>query len=540
MVSIVIPVFNAVSYTENCIEQIYKVYTNVPFEVIVVDNCSSDETEQLLEKEQKRHHNFRSFRMPNNAGFGGAVNHGCRQAEGNIIVILNNDTLVTSGWLERLTAPFHKDESIGIVSPSTNYVGEGPQIDPDAVNISADAIEAYAEKIKDRDYIHESNRLVFFCVAIKRELFDIVGDLDIGYEKGNYEDDDYCMRTIIAGFRLAIARSAFVYHFGTMTFKKNKISHNEYMEKNRKRFFQKAQNIAVTLRPPTLRMSEITASVIVRTLNRPELLQKALKSLSNQTFKDFEVVLVNDGGETISDLLGAFENYYPINYVHNDRSQGRTAALNIGIKHSRGKWIAFLDDDDIVYPWHLDALTASAKTQQMDKSVFYSNYNRSLFLSKRSSYPQITQGVEPWEYDPQKLLIHNYIPIHSWLIARKCFDETGYFNEKQEMLEDYEFLIRLSKKFSFYHVKRFTCEYRFYMDGINSMTTQRSKTLEALQFIYNQHPVTDPRSVQARKLELASLANQIETIKKLQSSLEEGPSNDAYVNRKIIHLITGI
>jgi len=539
MVSIVIPVFNAASFTKNCIEQIYKVHTEVPFEVIVVDNGSKDRTKLLLNEEQKRRQNFRLFRMPSNLGFGGAVNYGCRQASGNHIIILNNDTLVTSGWLDKLLEPFHKDKSIGIVSPITNYVGEGPQIDPDAVNISSDEIESYAEKIKDRDYIHESNRLVFFCVAIKKEVLDIVGDLDIGYEKGNYEDDDFCMRTIVAGFRLAIARGAFVYHFGTITFKKNRISHNEYMERNRKRFYQKAQNIAITLRPPTLHKSDMLVSVIVRTLNRPELLQKALTSLSNQTLKVFEVVVVNDGGDNISSSLSKFENHYPVDYVHNNKSYGRTAALNIGVKRSRGKWISFLDDDDIIYPWHLDTLVSTARLQR-DTNVLYSDYNKSLFLSGQSNYPQITLGVEPWEYDPHKLLVRNYMPIHTWMIARECFNEIGYFNENQEMLEDYEFLLRLSKVFSFYHVKRFTCEYRFYMDGINSLTTHRWKTLDALRFIYNQNPVADPGLAQARKYELQSLENQIETIKKLQSSTKENPTNEVNVNREIIHLITGM
>jgi len=347
------------------------------------------------------------------------------------------------------------------------------------------------------------------------------------------------MRTIVAGFRLAIARGAFVYHFGTITFKKNRISHNEYMERNRKRFYQKAQNIAITLRPPTLHKSDMLVSVIVRTLNRPELLQKALTSLSNQTFKVFEVVVVNDGGDNISSSLSKFENHYPVDYVHNNKSYGRTAALNIGVKRSRGKWISFLDDDDIIYPWHLDTLVSTARLQR-DTNVLYSDYNKSLFLSGQSNYPQITLGVEPWEYDPHKLLVRNYMPIHTWMIARECFNEIGYFNENQEMLEDYEFLLRLSKVFSFYHVKRFTCEYRFYMDGINSLTTHRWKTLDALRFIYNQNPVADPGLAQARKYELQSLENQIETIKKLQSSTKENPTNEVNVNREIIHLITGM
>ena len=182
-VSIVIPVFNNEDLTKACIEQIYQVKTEAAFEVIVIDNASSDGTQTLLQAESNRRASFRFYSMPSNLGFAGAVNAGCRQAQGNYIVILNNDTLVTPGWLDKLIEPFQQDERIGIVSPVTNYVGEGPQIDPDAVDIDPHKIETYAEKIKDRSYVYEANRLVFFCVAIKREVFEIVGDLDIGYEK---------------------------------------------------------------------------------------------------------------------------------------------------------------------------------------------------------------------------------------------------------------------------------------------------------------------------------------------------------------------
>jgi len=538
-VSIVIPVFNNEDLTKKCIEQIYQVKTEAAFEVIVIDNASSDGTQKVLQAESGRRPNFRFYSMPSNLGFAGAVNYGCRQARGNYVVILNNDTLVTPGWLDKLIEPFQQDEQVGIVSPVTNYVGEGPQIDPDAVDIDPHKIEAYAETIQDRGYIYEPNRLVFFCVAMRREVLDIVGDLDVGYEKGNFEDDDYCLRTLIAGFRLAIARSAFVYHYGTMTFKKNKISHTDFMERNRGRFFRKVQNISVTLRPPRQTTRVLLASIIVRTLNRPELLRTALSSLSNQTSSHFEVVVVNDGGQDVSSLLADFEKYFPITYVHHPTSKGRTPALNAGLDRSRGQWIAFLDDDDILYPWHLDALFQSAQ-ERPEKSFFYSDCNLSVLRSRQDRYPEKTMGMQPWDYDPKKLLVRNYLPMHTWLIARHCFEKVGQFLETQMMLEDYEFLVRLSKAFDFHHVRRCTCEYRFYMDGVNSMATQRSKTLAALKFIYGQNPVQDQQIITERRAELANLENQIKKIEQLEIVLNEKPKEATSVYRQIVNLVTGI
>jgi GT2 family glycosyltransferase len=538
-ISIVIPVFNAVQMTKNCIKKIYGISTKFSFEVIVVDNHSTDETEQFLQAEQKRLAHFRSYRMVENLGFAGAVNYGIRQARGNYVVILNNDTLVTPGWLDGLIEAFNKDEMIGIVSPVTNYVGEGPQIDPEAARIEPIDIDAYAAKIKNRDFAYESNRLVFFCVAIKREVLDVVGDLDIRYEKGNYEDDDYCMRTISSGFRLAISQSSFVYHFGSITFKDNKISHTENMERNRKRFYQRVQNISTTLRPARKRDSKTNVSVIVRTQNRPDLLKRALASLSNQTFDGFNVVVVNDGGEDISNIIGQFEKYFPVSYIHKTVQQGRSAALNTGIENSHGAWVAFLDDDDIVYPWHLDALMNGAKSNS-DVYFFYGNYNVSLFTTKQDTFSLVTAGVEPWNYDPLKLLVRNYLPIHTWLIARECFEKKGCFLNDQSMLEDYEFILRISRSFGFYHINRVTCEYRYYLDGVNSMVTQRPKTLESLKFIYAQNLVENPNILAERNLELVKLEEQIKKIQALQHELDINPDQKPFIYRQIINLVAGI
>lgn len=506
----------------------------------MVDNHSTDGTRKLLQKEEKERDNLRYYRMPGNLGFGEAVNHGFRHALGDFVVILNNDTLVTPGWLEKLIEPFQRDELIGIVSPVTNYVGEGPQIDPDAVEIPVEDIDSYAEKIRNRDHDYEPNRLVFFCVAIRREVIDIVGSLDVGYEKGNYEDDDYCMRTLIAGFKLAIARGSFVYHLGSMTFKKNKISHDEFMERNRKRFYRKAQSISLTLRPPREKTRKPPlVSVVVRTLNRPELLRNALVSLSNQTFGDFEAVVINDGGEDVTNLVHMFERYFPIRYVHNATSRGRTASLNIGVDECRGDWVTFLDDDDIVYPWHLEALYSGAR-EKPGEYFHYSDYNKSLMRSKSEGVPLLTVGTEPWDFDPKKLLVQNFIPIHAWLVSRTCFRKFGGFDESFAMLEDFEFLMRLSKSVKFHHVKRFTCEYRFYLDGVNSTAIQRAKTVKALESIYKKHPTVDPRIASERKFLLAQFEHQVRKIEQLQTRLASDPDSEMMVYREIINLMTGI
>ncbi len=537
--SIIIPVYNASDYTKACIEKLYSSPNLANFEVIVVDNDSKDETKGLLAEEQKRRPNFSYYRMAENYGFAGGVNHGLSQAKGKYLIILNNDTLVTPGWIDRLIEAFRSDELIGLVSPVTNYVGEGPQVDPSAMNISPTEIDAYAQSIVDKGIIYESHRLVFFCVALKREVVDNLGLMDTGYIKGNFEDDDYCLRAILAGYRLAIAQNSFVYHFGSMTFKKNRIIHDDYMDKNRKRFYPKVQRLSLTIKPAKQLTNHVKISTVVRTKNRPSLLRKALISLSNQTYRDFEVVLINDGGEDVSDLVDSFSKYFPIKYISNEKSQGRTPALNTGVSESSGDWITFLDDDDIVYPWHLDMLFNATKLD--DKHRFqYCNYNRSIFRTVNDEYSFLIESIAPWDFNQNELLVRNRMPIHTWLVHASAFNEVGWFDESMSMLEDFEFLIRLNKVTDFHHVDRVSCEYRYYLDGLNSMINQRSKTFEALESIYAKHPVKDLVVEENRMLELSALHRQINIIEKIEQEMTQESGSKELLQKQLLSQILGI
>jgi GT2 family glycosyltransferase len=541
-ISIIMPVYNAVDMTKACIESIYRETRNTAFEVLVIDNASKDGTTKWLNTERQKHSNIKVFRMPKNIGFGPAVNFGLRKSKGKFIVILNNDTMVAPGWLENLLLVMDADETIGIVSPVTNYVGEGPQIDELALSLEPDpvAIAQYARSISTRDdIIYESNRLVFFCVLVRRELVDLIGYLDEIYERGNFEDDDYCLRARMVGYRLAISRSAFVYHHGTATFKSNRISHNQWMELNRGRFYRKAGRIATSMYPnkPFYLKRKTMISVIVRTKDRPRLLKKTLTSLANQTFRDFEVILVNDGEEDVS-VLSEFKMHFPITYVHHVMPKGRTAAINSGLECIKGKWIAYLDDDDILYPWHFEALLQAADVS--DAGVVYSDYNRVLFANSENLFPLRLIGVPSWEYDRDEILVQNFIPIHSYFHLSKYIDEIGIWNESLDRLEDYEFLLRLRTASEFYHLKKVTCEYRFYLDGVDSISSGKQEYLEALQLIYKEFPVVDEKIKHERQMVINAVRLQAKRIDEFVKEAGHSQAEKMAVKRKIIRLVTGM
>lgn len=542
VVSIVIPVFNALSLTQGCIRSLSQGIKDIQYEILVVDNASTDDTPIWLDSECKNNPLLKVLTMEKNIGFGPAVNYGIRQSNGKFIVILNNDTIVTPGWLEHLLCALEKDPQLGIVSPVTNYVGEGPQIDKNAQNLppDVDVINKYAESIADRpDLLSEPNRLVFFCVMLRRELIDIIGYLDEGYEKGNFEDDDYCLRARMIGYRLAIVRNAFVYHHGSATFKSNRISHSQYMEKNRIRFYKKAGRIATASRQFLAfhNVENRQISVILRTKDRSLLLRRALASLANQTFRDFEVVIINDGGEDVSNVVREFQPQFHIKYIYNEVSQGRTAAINIGQKESKGGWLSILDDDDILYPWHLESLFLASRDGS--KKFVYSDYNRALFLDEKRNTPDILVGSSTWEYSREDLLVKNNIPIHTWLYAHDCAEQVGQWDESLDRMEDYDFLLRLSAYYPLHHVRKVTCEYRYYVNSSNSIYIDRHKTQEAYEKIFQRYPV-DSYVLRIRRQEVLDMIHtQAMKISKIEEKIGTDFSREQ-ATRDIIRLVAGL
>lgn len=544
-VSIIIPVYNALAYTKACLETLFCQRHGVDFEVIVINNASTDGTKLWLDEFKKAWPKLRVIHNKSNRGFAPAVNQGLLLALGRYLVILNNDTLPASGWLEALVKAAENEPAYGILSPLTNYVGEGPQQAEEAKHLSVSEVENFALRIKENDLIvQEPRRLVFFCVLIKREVVDLIGLLDEGYIRGNFEDDDYCFRAVVAGFKLGIVQNAFVYHHGSATFKTNEMTYSAYFEENRERFFLKVGRFAARGRlepkPEVLKHDwrEPRISVIVRTVNRPDTLRVALNSLVHQTFKGFEVVLVNDGGPDIDALLSEYLGCLHINYLRHEKPKGRTPALNAGLQAARGQWITYLDDDDLYYPWHF-AVMHQAAEQMPDQKFFFGLHNRVLIDADIGLNPIEFKPGPSIPYNRDQLLLGNFIPINTWFHARDLSDRG--FDESFDTLEDYEFLLHLSKTIHFNAVNVPVCEYRFYLSQSNSIARLRSDTYMALQRLYERYKVKAPESIRERKGILLAQLNLIDAIERLTKGLDaKATAEKKHIFRKILDLVGAI
>ena len=137
-------------------------------------------------------------------------------------------------------------------------------------------------------------------------------------------------------------------------------------------------------------------SVILPTYNRPQFLARALYCIMAQKYDDFEVVVVNDAGEDVSELVGAFPK---TSYLAHETNRGLSAARNTGIKVARGKYITYMDDDDILFPEHLSTLVGGLEGTPDAHAAFtdcYRWYDEHYLVGARKKPTGKPQTVRRW------------------------------------------------------------------------------------------------------------------------------------------------
>jgi len=198
-VSLVIPVYNQLLHTMQCLESILRLPDKAG-ELIVVDNASTDGTPEYL----KGLDNVTVIRNATNEGCAKSWNQGVQACKGDVIGILSNDVVVTSGWLPALLR-FMEETGHGIVSPAMR---EGP-LDYE--------LDKYAAAFTAACRMATRPGVLRYCMLIKREVFDQIGLFDEGFIYGGYEEVDFLWRAQKAEITAAVTGSAFIHHFGIMT-----------------------------------------------------------------------------------------------------------------------------------------------------------------------------------------------------------------------------------------------------------------------------------------------------------------------------------
>ena len=220
VISVIVITYNNLEFTHDCLDSIEKYSDYDNMEVVVVDNGSSDGSAGFLKEWCEAEPNRKLILNDTNRGFAAANNQGLAAANGEYLVMLNNDTYVTPGWIRTLYHHLKYDNSIGIIGPVTNNIGNEAKIDIYYKDMD-DML-----KLSNR-YTHEHlgqifqlSTAAFFCVMLPRKVYELVGQLDEAFGLGFFEDDDYCRRIEQAGLKIICAQDVFIHHQLSASFMK--------------------------------------------------------------------------------------------------------------------------------------------------------------------------------------------------------------------------------------------------------------------------------------------------------------------------------
>ena len=364
LVSIIIPLFNQAYCTRKCLSAIEKNTPKHLYELILVDNASTDSTPDLLRKLKG---NLRIITNSENMGFSKANNQGAKIATGKYLLFLNNDTEPHVGWLEEMLTVADSNAKIGIVGskllfPDGTIQHAGVCIPPIHLHRGLPGDFIPADKSRDFQIVTGA------CMLIRKDLFFKIQGFDEQFVNG-CEDVDLCLKANKAGARVFYtSRSVLTHHEGKSEGREDKMDYNrEYLNKKWKDE-QLVPDFQKYMEQDGFRwqgtqwiynqdLCRPTLSIIIVTYNSIKDVAKCIASIQKSTIMPYEIIVVdNNSSDGTRDLLRQFENKSYIKAILNNENRGFSASTNLGITASNGDYIVLLNPDTIVtkdWAWRL-------------------------------------------------------------------------------------------------------------------------------------------------------------------------------------------
>ncbi len=235
-VSIIIISFNTIEYTKMCIESIQETCYDKCYEIIVVDNASTDGSVEWLRSQPY----ITLIENTENVGFPAGCNQGIAASNPqNDIFLLNSDTLMTPNALYNLRISLYSNERNGMAGAVSNYAANNQMLESKCQTIDEHILFASKNNIPSLNPYELKSFLVMFATLIKRTALNKVGLLDERYTPGNYEDDDYGMRFLQQDYNCVLCWNCYIIHFGSKSFAKNPQKYKTLMYTNQLKFKEK-------------------------------------------------------------------------------------------------------------------------------------------------------------------------------------------------------------------------------------------------------------------------------------------------------------
>lgn len=208
--------------------------TTLPSRLIIVDNGSNDGTKEYLSSlKDTPDCAFKIILNKENKGYVGGMNQGLESSDAPYVCLANNDLIFTKGWLEEIISVFEKYENIGLLNPNSNNLGTRTPKGTSLPDFAADLKNRYKGLFVEMPFC------IGFCMVVKREVIDKVGGMSEEFHPIFFEDSDYSMKVLKAGYLIGMAKASYVWHKEHAAFKQMSGWRETVFVRNRKIFSNK-------------------------------------------------------------------------------------------------------------------------------------------------------------------------------------------------------------------------------------------------------------------------------------------------------------
>jgi glycosyltransferase involved in cell wall biosynthesis len=488
-VSAIVSTYNSEKFIRGCLEDIESQTIADRLEIVVVDSGSRQNERAVVEEFQSRYSNIKFIRTEERETVYKAWNRAIEAASGTYITNANTDDRHRADAFERMAEVLESKPNIALV-----YADLAATTEENQTLETADITGLF--KWPDFD-----PKLLFEGCYVgpqpmwRKSLHDLYGYFDPAFKSaGDYE---FWLRLSTNGkrfYHIPEVLGLYLSSPGGIENSNMNLSHEEG-EKARARHWQAAWGE----RPladcsyfiQTLGRNPLV-TVIIPTYNRPELLLHSLNSLIAQDYKNWETIVINDGGSSVKSLVESVDSEGRIRYLEHFSSFGPATARNTGLRLAKGKIICYLDDDDLFLPNHISTVV---KALQENPVPFVYTTAEVVVEKIRDGKREEMSRTRQWKplmdnrtHPRECLYVSNFIPINTWAHLRGCLQICGFFDEKLPTHEDWELILRFTKHFEFLHVPVITTEIRQRSDAMDNVSRRQLHTyLGVFNTIYKRY-----------------------------------------------------
>lgn len=475
-VSIVIPCFNQACFLPEAVASVVTQTYN-DWECIIVNDGSTDETNNVARQLIAKYPNHRiELYEKLNGGLSDARNFGIAKSSGEYILPLDADDILNPNMLNKTVALLDSNPEVSIAYTDLIHFG--------ATHRYVQAAEYNFAKL-----IH--NNQLNYCSLYRREVWKHVGGYNCNMVIG-YEDWDFWIGCGEHGFQARrIPEPLLLYRVKDCSMFTKALEHDAEL---RARIILNHpilyDTMTVASAASLLKGKGYDAhkkvplvSVIIPTYNRPDMLPNTLRSILAQSYPNIEIILVNDASEGVKKLVK--EVAPKAIYIRHECNKGLAGARNTGIRHASGKYIAYLDDDDIFYPQHVEILVTFL--EQNEYKVAYTDAYRAHQVIDKGRYVISKRDIPySYDFDYDAILVNNFVPVLCFMHEKSCIEATEWFDENLTTHEDWDLWIRMSRLFKFAHIPSVTCEFTWRIDGSSMTSSKQEDFVRTTRIIYEK------------------------------------------------------